>query len=166
MIEVLVSALLFVRGEPTATLQRTRHDDTIYIVAGTADQLSRFQAETGLHWKGGRLLTKDASHGVYRYWAYADRTAPQAREFIFGAMRSGLFLDMLAYDERLPFRIERSTLDQIAIGCGLAHDPFFITPVGELKVSFDPTEREQAVTCATQKLKHTSLPNVIKRAAS
>ncbi|MFL6760638.1 hypothetical protein [Sphingomonas sp.] len=162
----IASALLLLSGEPTSTLQRQRHDDTIYIVRGTVDQLTRFQTDIASHWDGGRLLTKDDAEGLYRYWAYPDRTAPQAREFMFGAMRSGLFLDIIAYDERLPFRGERSALDAIATGCGLIHDPFFITPMGELKVSFDTAEPPQAVSCATKKLKRASLPNVVKRPAT
>ena len=85
---------------------------------------------------------------------------------MFGAMKSGLLLDIVAYDERLPFRGERTALDDIATDCGLTHDPFFITPVGELKVSFDTTEPPQAVSCARQKLKSASLPNVVKRPAT
>ena len=158
-------ALLLLTGEPTSTLQRQRHDDTIYIVRGTAAQLTRFQADMASNWKGGRLLTKDDAQGLYRYWAYPGRTASQAREFMFGAMQSGLFLDIVAYDERLPFRGERTALDQIAVGCGLTHDPFFITPVGELEINFDIAEQPKAVTCATQKLKRASLPNVAKRPA-
>jgi len=158
-------ALLFLAAEPAASLQRQPHDDTIYLVRGTADQLSRFQNEIGLRWQGGKLVGKDEAQGVYRYWAYPDRTAPQAREFMFGAMRLGLFLDILAYDERLQFRGERATLDEIATGCGLTHDPFFITPSGELEVSFDAAEAPRAVSCATQKLENASLPIVAKRPA-
>ena len=156
-----ISALVLLTGG--STLERQSHDDTIYIVRGTSDELSQFEAEIGSHWAGGKLLTKE--DGSYRYWAYPDRTAPQAREFMFGAMQSGLYLDIIAYDERLPFRSERSALDDIATSCGLIHDPFFITPVGELKVSFDPTEPRQGVRCATEKLERTSLPKVAKRPA-
>ena len=156
------SALLYVVGDQTPTLQRERHDDTIYIVRGTADQLSRFETEIGSQWKGGRLLTKDEAQGIYRYWAYPSRTAPQAREFMFGALMSGLNLDMIEYDERLPFRSERTSLDDIANSCGLTRDPFFITPVGELQVSFDPAEKKEAVACAQDKLHRTALPNVAK----
>jgi hypothetical protein len=92
----IASALLVFAGEPASTLQRERHEDTIYIVRGTADQLSRFQNDVGSRWEGGKLLTKDDAQGVYRYWAYPNRTAPQAREFMFGALMSGLMLDMIA----------------------------------------------------------------------
>jgi len=157
------SALLFLSGEPTSTPKHVHHDDTIYLVHGTGDQLSRFQADVGSHWEGGRLLSKDDPQGLYRYWAYPDRSAPQAREFMFGAMTSGLFLDIISYDERLSFRAARSALDEIAAACGFARDPFFITPVGELRVSFDAKEPSRAVNCATNKLKRTTLPNVVKR---
>ena len=159
----LTAAFLGFAGDPTSTLQRERHEDTIYIVRGTADQLSRFQNDVGSRWAGGKLLTKDDAKGLYRYWAYPNRTAPQAREFMFGALMSGLMLDMIAYDERLPFRAERSALDEVAIGCGLTRDPFFITPDGELQVGFGPAEKPAAVTCVKEKLGRTTLPNVKMR---
>jgi hypothetical protein len=159
-------ALIFATGASATELQRQSHDDTIYIVRGSIEKLTQFQNRIGSHWRGGRLLTEDKADGLYRYWAYPDRTAGQAREFMFSALMSGLFLDIVPYDERLPFRVERSALDDIAISCGLAHDPFFITPVGELKVSFANTEPPQAVTCARQKLKRSTLPNAVKSPAN
>jgi hypothetical protein len=161
-----IAALLLATGEPATALQREHHDDSIYIVRGTTEQLTRFHSEIAANWKGGELLTRDDAQGVYRYWAYADRTARQAREFMFGAMESALFLDMVQYDERVAFRAERTTLDDIAIDCGLTRDPFFITPVGELKVSFDASDPQQAVSCATQKLQRAKMSAVVKRAAT
>jgi hypothetical protein len=160
------AALLLLIGETASTLQRQQRDDSIYIVRGTAAQLAQFQTNLGSNWRGGRLLTKDDDQGLYRYWAYSDRTASQAREFMFGAIQSGLFLDIVAYDERLSFRRERFALDGIATSCGLTRDPFFITPLGELKVSFNTADPPEAVNCATQKLERASLPNIVERPTS
>ena len=162
MNSVLAIIALTLAGQPTTMLQRQHHDDTIYTVRGTAEQLAHFQADVGSSWKGGTLLTKD--DGLYRYWAFPDRTAPQAREFMFAAMRSGLFLDIIAYDERISFRAERTSLDQLAVSCGFASDPFFITPAGELKITFDAADAG-AIRCANDKLHASELRNMIKAPA-
>ncbi len=151
---------------PAAELERERHDDTIYIVHGTRDQLARFDTDIAARWMGGKLLAKDNDQGAYSYWAFPDRTAPQAREFMFGAMSAGLALDILEYDERKSFPAERSTLDEIAISCGFRHDPFFVTPVGELKVTFSAVDGEQLANCVTRKLKTARLPKIKKRSVN
>jgi hypothetical protein len=134
-------------------IQRLPHDDTIYTVHGSADELTKFNTEVGSKWQGGTLLSKDAGKGEYRYWAYGERTAPEAREFIFGSMRSGLKLDIEAYDERQYFPAERSELDAIALKCGFQTDPFFITPQRELRVAPEPTVSFESVDCMLSALK-------------
>jgi hypothetical protein len=146
---------------PATTLQRDMHDDTIYVVRGGADQLVRFENDVGLGWKGGRLLKKE--NGTYYYWAYPDRTAPQARELMFGAMASGLTLDVQDYDQNSWFPAARTTLDNIAISCGFRKDPFFVTPAGDLQVVFDGHGSPKAIECARQKVKIVKLPSISKR---
>ena len=145
-------ALVLASAVQAQTLQRERHDHTIYIVAGSADQLDRFHEDVGSRWQGGRLLEKDSGRGVAHYWAFSERTAPQAREFIFGSMLSGLKLDMKAYDEKQSFPTERSELDSIAIGCGFESDPFFITPLRELQIRRVADVTQDKAECAVRKL--------------
>jgi hypothetical protein len=155
------AALFLLAAGPTTTLQRDRHEDTIYVVQGAPDQLSRFEQDVGSRWKGGKLLKRE--DGTYYYWAFPDRTAPQARELMLGAITSGLLLDIREYDQSDWFAAARSTLDTIAISCGLQRDPFFISPAGELQMSFQGGTPGPAIDCARQKLKGAELPDISKR---
>ena len=100
----------------------------IYVVRGAADQLEQFQAEIGKGWQGGEFLQRLSSRIEYRYWAYPTRSAPQAREFMFGSMDYGLRLDFETYDDAKYYPNERVQLNAIASRCGLKSDPFFIEP--------------------------------------
>lgn len=146
---MLLVAALAPGGEPT--LQRNAHDHTIYTLRGTTEQLARFEAEIGSHWRGGRLLSKSDSE--YRYWAYSERTAQQAREFMFGSMASGLNLEIEAFEEVRFFPDERAELDSIALKCGFAADPFFVTPMGELRMGPAPNATLQNVECGLENIK-------------
>jgi hypothetical protein len=68
------------------------------------------------------------------YWAYADRTAPQARSFVFGAMRFGVELEIFSYQQDVLFPTEREQLDKVALQCGAEKDPFFLIPLEEVRV--------------------------------
>ena len=145
----LIAALAW--GNESTTLERKAHDHTIYTLRGTTEQLSHFEAEIGSEWRGGSLLSKDGSE--YRYWAYSERTAPQAREFMFGSMTSGLKLEIEAYEEVRFFPAERAELDSIALKCGFPADPFFITPTRELLMGPAPKATLQNVECGLAAIK-------------
>ncbi len=150
---LLALTIALVAGAEPQTFQRQVHDHTIYTIQGSADQIAKFQNEVASQWEGGILLSKDEKKGQYRYWAFSERTAPQAREFMFGSIMSGLKLDIEAYDEQQHFSAERSGLDAIALKCGFTVDPFFITPQRELRVGPAPGATFEAVDCALRELK-------------
>jgi hypothetical protein len=156
-VNVMLVALALAAALQSSVIQRQAHDHTIYTVRGSADQLAKFQDEIGSRWSGGTLVSKDEKNGQYRYWALSERTAPQAREFMFGSMMSGLKLDIEAYDERQSFPAERAELDSIALGCGLSVDPFFITPKRELRVGPYPGVSFESVDCMLGKLKSSTV---------
>jgi hypothetical protein len=159
---MFTSALALVAGTQAQSLQREAHDHTIYTVQGSAEQLRKFQSEVLSQWQGGVLLNRDEDQGVYRYWAFSERSAPQARTFIFGSMMLGLKLDIQAYEEQQFFPAERSALDDIASSCRFARDPFFITPTREIRLSFRPNQRFQMIDCAMGKLRASKLLKGLK----
>jgi hypothetical protein len=142
-------ALVLQVSEPVqSAFQRQRQNHTIYMVRGSADQLKRFQSEVASSWKGGVLLADRSGPSEYHYWAFAQRTAPQGREFIFGSMMSGLQLDMETYEEKAFFPTERAALNDIVVSCSLKTDPFFITPRREIMLE----SAEDNDACAERKL--------------
>jgi hypothetical protein len=142
-------AMLVQVSEPAqSAFQRQRQNHTIYTVRGSADQLKRFQSEVVSSWKGGVLLADRSVPSEYHYWAFAQRTAPQAREFIFGSMMSGLQLAMDAYNEEAFFPVERAALNEIVVSCALKTDPFFITPRREIVLE----SAEDKDACAQRQL--------------
>lgn len=143
---LLLPLVVSLSGAQPQTIQRQGHDHTIYTIQGSADQLAKFEKEVGSQWKGGLLIDKE--NGVYRYWAFAERTAPQAREFMFASIMSGLNLDIDAYEEQRFFPSERSELDAIATRCGFKIDPFFVTPRRELRLTPQPGDSVTSVDCA------------------
>lgn len=143
-------------GSPHS-IQRQRHDHTIYIVHGSREQLARFDAEVASSWQGGVLLRKDESKGEYHYWAYGERTARQAREFMFGSMGFGLKLDIEAYEEKQSFPAERAELDAIAGRCGFGTDPFLITPRRELRVAPKLPVSQKSIDCARSAIKASTI---------
>ena len=144
---LLALAVMLAPAAQPRPLQRQAHDHTIYIVEGSAHQLARFQNEIGAGWKGGTLLKKDEKQGKSRYWAFAQRTAPQAREFMLASMMYQLKMDMEAYEESRSFPAIRAELDALAIKCGCTRDPFFITPLSEVRVSPEPGLSFEAIDC-------------------
>ena len=117
---ILVSPL-HVGAEPTAKLD-------IYVVRGGSDALKQFKAEMARGWTGGKFLDHLSSGTEHRYWAYPTRTAPEAREFIFGSLSHGVQLDFEEYQERTYYPKERALLDAIASQCRVKSDSFFIEP--------------------------------------
>jgi hypothetical protein len=129
-IHLIAGALATVAGLP---LERPEREDTIYVVRGEAEELEAFEEELG-KWQGGELIDEDVDAGTYTFWAYSERTASQARQFLMPAALSGLQIDVLNYDQEYAFPEIRARADSIAIECGATQDPFFIKPTGAIQL--------------------------------
>ncbi|MFL0356705.1 hypothetical protein ACI5KX_09510 [Erythrobacter sp. GH1-10] len=121
---------------------RAEHDHTIYVLSGEPEALARFDAAVGARWEGGMLLDADTERGIYRYWAYEWRTAPQARQFMIPAMASGLDLEFEVYSENEAFPDLRARLDQAASGCDAKADVLFVLPTGEVTSTITPEDAQ------------------------
>ena len=149
-------ALIAVSSLPQASnlaLERLSHDHTIYILSGESKSLESFHQRIAAQWEGGELIDADSSKGVYRYWAYSDRTAPQSRAFMMPAIFSGLKLDFQAYQENVEFTAQRSALDELSLECGAISDPFFITPTGEVQITVEKATKPELQSCIYSRLK-------------
>lgn len=140
-------------GEP---LQRQQHDHTIYILSGDPTLVAKFHENVGVEWEGGVLLEANEAEGVYRYWAYGWRTAPQARQFMMPAMFSGLDLKFETYDDAKAFPELRAELDDASLSCGMTMDAFLILPDRSVTLITSPehieTQSEQ-LTCLLAKIR-------------
>ncbi|WP_299192439.1 hypothetical protein [uncultured Erythrobacter sp.] len=151
---VFFSILLLASGEghPPSDggieLQRQSHDHAIYELAGDPSLVRQFHEEIGSNWIGGELLDADEEEGIYRYWAYGWRTAPQSRSFMMPAVFLGLDLEIVAYEQTAAFPDLRSNLDEVSMGCGLSVDPFLILP--NRYITFVPTLQGSQSTISGQ----------------
>jgi len=150
----LIAAAAAVTAAPT--LERPEREDTIYVLHGDLKQLETFETALG-EWEGGELIKKDPDAGAYSFWAYSERTAPQARQFIMPAAMSGLKLEVLEYDQATAYPQERTSLDEIAISCGLKEDPFFVSPTGVVQFRPGPQAAYEPVACALRRAMDTDL---------
>lgn len=140
------------------TIERPEREDTIYVLHGATDELEAFTTRLG-DWEGGELIAKDLEAGTYTFWAYSERTASQARQFIMPAVFSGLVPEMLEYHQEAAFPQERAILDEIAIACRLNVDPFFISPSGEVEFRPPVQSDPDAIACAMESAKDAPLIN-------
>ena len=113
--------------------ERADREDTIYELSGDPEKLAEFEQSLA-EWEGGELIYSDEEEGVYVYWAYSERTAGQAREFLIPAAMSGLQLGIFRFDEDVAFPEMRAAADSIAVDCGATSDPFFIAPNGKVQI--------------------------------
>lgn len=130
-----------------ASLERPTREDTIYVLHGDPKELESFESTLG-DWEGGELIEKDLDDRAYYYWAYSERTAPQARQFIMPAMLSGLEIAIQEYDQEKAFPELRAHADTIAIECGATEDPFFVSPTGEVQLRPSPKADFMVLACA------------------
>ena len=153
MINILLIAVAFTYSSQPAKLQRQERQDTIYVVRGAPGALEAFRTKLGDNWSGGKFLSGSSKKGSLRYWAFSDRTASEAREFIMPAVFSGLQLKPEQYDEARAFPTERRVLDQIAISCGAKSDPFFIDPERDVELTTDVGSANSFRTCLRNQVK-------------
>ena len=129
-------------------LERPSHDHTIFILSGDPKSVADFHSEVGANWDGGALVEADEENGVYRYWAFAWRTARQSRAFLMPAIFGGLELEFEPYDDAVAFPDLRLKLDQVALSCGMRTDPFLIHPFGDVTIEQVPDDQHEAMSCA------------------
>jgi hypothetical protein len=124
----------------------------IYVVRGETARLERFKSEVASEWRGGKFLEPLSSGTEHRYWAFPTRTAPEARQFIFGSMSHGVQLDFEAYQEQTYFPKERAALNVAVSRCRLASDPFFIEPDRTLVVEEEISTNSRGASCIRAEL--------------
>ena len=115
--------------------RRERHED-IYIFHGQTTDLERLRDSVGNGWTGGKLIDYDVKARTSRYWAYSTRTASEARYVLMPAALAGLEVKIEEYDQVRWYPTERAKLDNIARDCGEKEDPYFLTPIREISISF------------------------------
>jgi hypothetical protein len=124
----------------------------MYVVRGETASLERFKAELTREWRGGKFLERLSSGTEHRYWAFPTRTAPEARQFIFGSINHGVQLKFEAYDEQAYYPKERAALDAVIPRCSLASDPFFIEPDRTLVVEEESSTTARVAACIRTEL--------------
>jgi hypothetical protein len=139
---VIVSAPAL--GSPA--LERPHREDTIYVLQGDLPRLEAFATKMS-DWEGGELIEKDAKSKAFYFWAYSERTASQARQFLMPAAFSGLSLEIQSYDQVLAYPELRKSADTVAAACDVRVDPFFVAPTGRVRFRPAPTMSVDQSAC-------------------
>jgi hypothetical protein len=160
---VITSGLKLVMAASIATtgmapIERPARDDTIYVLYGESAELEAFEAELG-EWQGGERIEKDVQQDHFVYWAYSERTAPEARQFLIPALTSGLKLEIFSYDQTALHPDKRAVLDQIAVSCGFEKDPFFVAPTGYVRFEPPADTAFDTAACALKEARTSDLIN-------
>ena len=157
MIKLALSFGLAVAAAAASDTGSPHADDTIYILRGDAEALRRFQAELGEHWSGGTIVDQDAADGEIRYWAYAKRTAQEARAFLIPAARSGLELKIDQYQESVSFPVLRKRLDGLVVECQQPPSSLWIQPTGRIDFNIGHGFPSAAKKCLEDALSRSKL---------
>ena len=112
-------------------------NETVYLIHAAPETIDDFNAAM-VDWEGGQVFEANAKDEYEFYWAYSFRTAPQAREFMFTAMRMGVELTIGEFDQT-HFQPEvRDTLDGIEQECAANAARLFVLP--DRSVYLDPDD--------------------------
>ena len=131
-------------------------NESVYLIHAAPEKIDDFNAAM-VDWEGGQVFEANAKDEYEFYWAYSFRTAPQAREFMFTAMRMGVELTIGEFDQT-HFQPEvRDTLDGIEKECTANAARLFVLPDRSVFLDADDDAVVEDVRCLVAGLNESDL---------